>query len=279
MWKPKGVIFNKHHAQLPTFHKVNESLGRIYYSTKIDGKSHIRYFDVDENMDVVSDDKEALGPGERGTFDHAGVMPSCVVREPAGRLLMFYTGWSLRVDVPYSHAIGIAIVNEDGTLRRGTGGPVLSCNHFDRYLVNSPYVEYDQRLKEWNMLYCSGTGWIDNYPTYNICSAKSKRTAFSWSSGFSRYITHNKKDEAISRVSKDWTDLSYYYSWKTKDEPYKLARFSWNQKKSDVLVERGEWDSEMQCYPAMCKLNKQRYMLYNGNGYGETGIGVAEWAT
>jgi hypothetical protein len=31
----------------------------------------------------------------------------------------------------------------------------------------------------------------------------------------------------------------------------------------------------MICYPAVFELNGNTYMLYNGNGYGKTGFGIA----
>jgi hypothetical protein len=37
----------------------------------------------------------------------------------------------------------------------------------------------------------------------------------------------------------------------------------------------GEWDSEMQAYPAVFDDEGKRYLLYNGNGYGRTGVGWA----
>ena len=35
------------------------------------------------------------------------------------------------------------------------------------------------------------------------------------------------------------------------------------------------WDSEMICYPYVFDHGRNRYMLYNGNGYGKTGFGLA----
>jgi hypothetical protein len=35
------------------------------------------------------------------------------------------------------------------------------------------------------------------------------------------------------------------------------------------------WDSEMICYPHVFEHNGEKYMLYNGNGYGKSGIGLA----
>ena len=37
------------------------------------------------------------------------------------------------------------------------------------------------------------------------------------------------------------------------------------------------WDSEMIEYPCVFDAAGTRYMLYNGNGFGKTGIGLARW--
>jgi hypothetical protein len=41
----------------------------------------------------------------------------------------------------------------------------------------------------------------------------------------------------------------------------------------DVSIEG--WDSEMICYPYVFEHDGLMYMLYNGNGYGRTGFGLA----
>ena len=35
------------------------------------------------------------------------------------------------------------------------------------------------------------------------------------------------------------------------------------------------WDSEMICYPSVVKYNDTLFMFYNGNGFGQSGIGYA----
>ena len=35
------------------------------------------------------------------------------------------------------------------------------------------------------------------------------------------------------------------------------------------------WDSEMVCYPYIFTYCENKYMFYNGNGFGKTGIGYA----
>ena len=37
------------------------------------------------------------------------------------------------------------------------------------------------------------------------------------------------------------------------------------------------WDSEMVEYPSVFDDGGRRYMLFNGNGYGKTGVGLAVW--
>ena len=42
-----------------------------------------------------------------------------------------------------------------------------------------------------------------------------------------------------------------------------------------ITTSSAGWDSEMVEYPYVFDLEGQRYMLYNGNGYGESGFGLA----
>ena len=42
-----------------------------------------------------------------------------------------------------------------------------------------------------------------------------------------------------------------------------------------ISVSEYGWDSETVEYPCVFNHNNDRYMLYNGNGYGITGFGIA----
>jgi hypothetical protein len=52
-------------------------------------------------------------------------------------------------------------------------------------------------------------------------------------------------------------------SWRREDERVELAGPA------------GEWESQMQAYPAVFARGGRRYLLYNGNGYGRGGVGYA----
>jgi len=46
---------------------------------------------------------------------------------------------------------------------------------------------------------------------------------------------------------------------------------------SGIDVSVDGWDSEMICYPYIFEYEGQKFMLYNGNGHGKSGIGIAAW--
>jgi hypothetical protein len=43
------------------------------------------------------------------------------------------------------------------------------------------------------------------------------------------------------------------------------------------LMPSGDWESEMVEYPWIVDDELRRFMLYNGNDYGRTGVGAAVW--
>jgi predicted GH43/DUF377 family glycosyl hydrolase len=53
---------------------------------------------------------------------------------------------------------------------------------------------------------------------------------------------------------------------------------SWTRLDQDGLDPSGSgWDSEMVEYPWVFESDGRRYMLYNGDDYGRSGVGLAVW--
>lgn len=50
----------------------------------------------------------------------------------------------------------------------------------------------------------------------------------------------------------------------------------WSRLPNSLDIPRGDFDSEMQCYPRSLAFGGKHYLLYSGNGYGRAGIGYAE---
>lgn len=263
MWKNKKLIYDKQ-GQLPTPF-VKDSCILIFYSWRKDGISHIGKLKFDYNFNLLDDDPYALLPGERGSFDDSGVMPSCIFENH-----LFYSGWHLRKSVPYSHAIGVCQINENEKLERIYSGPVFSTNKNAPCLVNSPFVySEDNKTK---MIYCAGTHWDQDKPCYHLRIATS-------SSNFNfiddqEYFKTNCENDAISRCCIQ--DGISYFSIKKTNSNYEIFSMEKN-KLIKPLIPKDELDRDMQCYPYLFQINgrKEKYMLYNGNGYGATGIFMA----
>lgn len=260
MWKDKILIYPKQ-AQLPT-PLVKESCIFVYYSWRKNGLSQIGKIIFDYNFKILEDNPFQLEPGKRGSFDDSGVMPSCIFEN-----FLFYTGWHLRKSVPYSQAIGICKINENGKLERMYDGPVMSSNQNSPCLANSPFV-YKQN-ETINMVYCAGTHWIEDKPCYHLRKATSYSN-FNFIDQETFFKTKCQND-AISRCSIH--NETSYFSIKNQENNYQIYSFHKNQL-NKISIEKNELDNEMQCYPYVFSFenSKEKHMLFNGNGYGSTGI-------
>lgn len=248
MYQERKIIFNKHHAQLPTILPLEDRL-RIFYSTKNNDISTIRAIDVEiDDPSKIIEDRHVLGVGERGHFDDSGVMPSHILLDKSCYYL-YYTGWYLRQSVPYGHAIGIAISNDGISFQRL--GSILSISRTDPYLVNSGVLHNNI------LYYCSGNGWIGNFPTYHITTAIMKDK---WIPTGSHIV--GDPGEAVSRIAFEKNRI--WFASRTKDTSYKIEYIENNV--------RCTWKEET-CYPAFFR----EHMFYNGKGYGATGIWWAKW--
>ena len=74
-----------------------------------------------------------------------------------------------------------------------------------------------------------------------------------------------------------------WYCYRGRDFAYRIGyaesedaiRWCRRDVEAGISASQGGWDSEMICYPYIFDHKGERYMLYNGNGYGASGIGLA----
>jgi hypothetical protein len=224
-----------------------------------------------------------LDLGELGSFDDGGVTSSCVV-EHDGRRFLYYSGWTRGVSVPFYFFVGCA-VSEGDSFVRASRAPILERSDVDPFLVASPWVLVEDG--RWRMWYVSGTGWrmADGRPKhwYHIKYAESG-DGIAWEREGRVCIDYAAEDEyALGRpcVVRDGDRYRMWFS--ARGSTYRLAYaesddgLTWTRDDDEARLEGapGAWESEMQAYPAVFDANGQRHMLYNGNGYGATGIGHA----
>jgi len=277
------------HAALPVPEQVETGVWNLYLSLRDRsgrariGRSRLT-LDPTPTLDPLEPDP-VLDLGEQGTFDDSGVVTSCLHTIDERRYL-FYTGWSRGQTVPFYLGAGLAISERGGPFRRVSRAPVLDRSDSEPFLTASPFALFDGH--RWRMWYVSGTGWIDRQPTpepsYNIRYAESE-DAIRWQRSSRACVEHGPGEHAFGRP---WVvrERNVYRMWfSARGERYRIAyaespdglTWSRDDHAAGLRPSHEGWDSEMVEYPCLIDHRGRRYMLYNGNDYGRSGVGVAVW--
>jgi predicted GH43/DUF377 family glycosyl hydrolase len=276
------------HAFLPTLLRRPEGW-RLYFSGRDDeGRSRLGFAELDlrgRPAVVRVGPRPLLEPGPVGAFDDHGVSASWIT-EHEGRLYLYYIGWNLGVTVPFYTAVGLALSDDGGeSWRRFSEGPIIDRDPVDPYHVGSVCVLVEDGL--WRMWYLSGRGWRieDRRPRhyYHIRYGESA-DGITWRRTGRVCIDFRSPDEyAIARpcVVRDGGRYLMWYCY--RGDAYRIGYaespdgLTWERKDDHRgLAASGEgWDSEMTAYPFVFDEGGRRYMAYNGNGYGRTGVGLA----
>ncbi len=276
------------HASVPIAEPLGNDLFRVYFTSRDDrNRSHTGWFVLDitrpgEVLDLS--DEPVLAPGPLGAFDADGAMATWLVRHRERRFL-YYIGWNRAVGVPFRNSIGLAIADQPGTTFRRLAGPVLDRSPFDPYFVASQCVLIEEA--SWHMWYLSGLDWQGDPPQcrYNLRYAVSRDGVDWMRTGAVAVDFEHRGEIAIARPSvlRDGDLWRMWFCFRGKTFPYRLGyaesydAVRWRRRDDDagLAVSEDGWDSEMICYPFVFDHAGARYMLYNGNGYGRSGIGLA----
>ena len=301
----KGLIFNvdgkfdwaQSHAQIPSVDIVDKSRLRIYYSTRDNlNRSITSFIDVSAQNPkkiLYIHDRPILNFGNLGCFDDSGVMPSCIINHENKKYL-YYCGWNTSTTVRYRNSIGLAISDDNGfTYRRAFEGPIMDRTMEEPHLVVTPYIIKENGI--WKMWYCGCTRWklINGItePQYLIKYAESLN-GIKWKRDNRILIPYKHELEAIGRpvvihengIYKMWysyRNIDNYRNNKIKSYHIgyaeSLDNIKWIRKdeQKDLELSESGWDSEMMAYPYIVDYEDKRYMFYNGNGFGKSGLGFA----
>lgn len=295
VWQKQGLLlpapppgaWGVSHAALP-FARATGIDTEIYFSSRDrEGRSHIGRATVSGDLGgkPAFDAEPLLAPGELGTFDDAGVTTGCIV-EDGDAINLYYSGWTRGETVPFYFFVGCARSTDGGrSFARVSRAPVLERNEIDPYLTASPWIIVENGL--WRMWYVSGTGWESREGpprhSYHIKYAES-RDGIRWQREGHVCIDYRDDDEyAIARptVVRDGDRYRMWYC--SRGDAYRLGYaesadgMTWKRRDEEAGLEPSPagWDSEMVCYPAVYDHDDRRYLLYNGNGFGATGVGYA----
>lgn len=293
---PKGHLFQKSHAQLPTPLKLNEHQFRFYFSSRDRKGRSLPYFldyDMKTQKLINQSEKPILDLGNPGMFDDSGVMPSCIIGVK-GELYLYYIGWNQRTNVSYQLSIGLAKSVDGGlTFKKFSTGPILDRNVNDPIFVAAPCVHLQD--KSFVMWYISATAWqeFDDKlePVYLIKRATSG-DGIKWTTTPDISIEYKFNGEALGRpwvVQANGKYYMWYSSRGTKNyrsgigEHYRMGLatsldgISWEREDDQFSLQTSnqKWDMDMQEYSSIFEYEGILYMAYNGNTFGRDGFGIA----
>ena len=313
-WKKLGKIFDPTDFELPQGCRefaqspqtlVFDDFVRIYFSTRavdpLNGKflSHVAFVDMQKDLrGIIRVSKQSPIPlGKLGCFDEHGIFPFNVLRHR--NVVMAYTsGWSRRVAVSVETAIGCAISHDDGlTFQRIGDGPVLASSVHEPFLVVDGFARYYEG--QFHMWYIFGTGWKtfrrDTEPDriYKIGHAVSA-DGIDWQTEEGRQIIADRlgatESQALPTVIKIGPQYHMWFCYRessdfrmNRERAYRIGHAhsddlsDWVRDDSQGALEvtPDGWDSDMLCYPHVFTCDDKTYLLYNGNGFGRYGFGLA----
>lgn len=298
-WRKLGLVFSpsaqlpsmQTHASLPIALPIEGNLYRVYFASRdAQNRSHVHFveFEIESpsNIRRISS-APVLAPAGLGYFDDHGVYPASMVKRK-DELFLYYIGWSPGSRQPlFYSSIGLAKSVDGGlSFNKMFASPIMARSEFDPCLVTSPFVMIDKDI--WRMWYVSGFKWEENaegtlQSYYHIKYAESK-DGLSWDRAGLVCIDLEQGERNIARpcVVKDGDRYQMWYSY-NKGEGYRIGYaesqdgYVWTRLDNEAGIDVSEagWDSQAVAYPWVFTHKGKRHMLYNGNGFGREGFGLA----
>ena len=295
-WTKLGLVFcpdrnfpwMQTHAAGPFAELVSGDRFRVYFGCRDAGqRTHIGTLELDlarpdRVLDLASE--PAIAPGEPGLFDDSGTSMGCLVRRGDTRYL-YYLGWNLGVTVPWRNTIGVAIARDgDAGFRKASRAPLLDRSDVDPFSISYPWVMDD--AGRWRMWYGSNLSWGAKPETMaHVIKEARGAGPLEWTrEGTVSIAAASPAEYAISKpcVVKDASGL--YRMWYShRGDKYRIGyaesrdgtRWTRRDDAVGIDVSPSGWDSESIQYAHVFRHRGRLHMLYNGNGYGRTGFGLA----
>ena len=299
-WKKLGLLYcptekNQHpklisHAANPLPILIKDDTYRIYFSGRdANNRSSVGAVDIDIiQRKIVREYKEPFFEhGLAGSFYADGVsIGNCY--EVYGTTYMLFMGWQSPRNDHWRGDIGRLIVKPDLSLELDTELPFIGIDPIDPISLSYPWV-IKEKINSYTMWYGSTLSWrTDNGEMLHVLHHASSTDGHKWkrlglavpyelgsAQAFSRPVVlkklHGEGYEMwFSYRSGSGTTYRIGYAISPNGQDWELAL-----NKAGITLSKHGWDSEMIEYPFVLDHKGERYMLYNGNGYGKTGFGLA----
>jgi hypothetical protein len=227
--------------------------------------------------------------GPEGSFYADGVSIGNCYETPSGRYILFM-GWQNPAGAHWRGEIGRLRVDDVLGLSLDGTGAFMSLDADDPVSLSYPWVLQSDRQADYIMWYGSTLTWdAGNGEMVHVIHRASSRDGNRWRKLGLALPYRVGMAQAFSRptVIRDSTGHHMWFSYRNgMGQSYRIGYAAsangtdWQLKLEDSGIDVSEsgWDSQMIEYPFVFEHRGARYMLYNGNGYGKTGFGLAVFA-
>lgn len=298
-WEKLGLLYapsagNKHsklasHAANPLAIHMQGDVYRVFFSGRDErNRSSVGAVDIDiiQRQVITEHALPFFEHGTAGSFFSDGVsIGNCY--EVNGIQYMLFMGWQNPSEGHWRGDIGRLIVSSQLTLNLDSSHPFFGSNISDPISLSYPWV-LAKPAGGFDMWYGSTMAWdAGNGEMLHIIKHAVSDDGSHWSRTGSCVPYDVGNAQAFSRPSVLRNDLGDYEMWFSyrsgKGEKYRIGYaysddgLNWilDLANAGIDVSSGGWDSEMIEYPFVFDHAGQRFMLYNGNGYGRSGFGLA----
>lgn len=299
-WQNLGMLYcpsstNRHpklvsHAANPLPILIEGDLYRIFFSGRdADNRSSVGAVDIDiVNRKVIRDySNPFVEHGPEGSFYADGVgIGNCY--EVNGMQYMLFMGWQSPKGGHWRGDIGRLIVKPDLTLELASELPFMGSDTADPISLSYPWVLKNE-MGGYHMWYGSTRMWdAGNGEMLHVINYASSTDGHSWNREGLAVPYELGRAQAFSRptvVGNVETGFEMWFSCRSGSGDKYHIGYAFSKDGNDWQLALGEagidvsaegWDSEMIEYPYVFDHKGARYMLYNGNGYGKTGFGLAQ---
>jgi hypothetical protein len=276
------------HAANPLPVHLRGDVYRVFYSGRdASNRSSVGVVDIDLRREVVvaDHDEPAFVCGPAGSFYADGVSIGCCYRAGGVRYMLFM-GWQWPPDSHWRGDIGRLVVEDDMSLALDDDVPFLGSDRTDPISLSYPWVteDEDQGFRMW---YGSTQTWDGgNGEMIHTLNAATSADGHTWKRTGPAVPMKLGAAQAFSRPTVAIDSEGEYDMWFSyrggPNTKYRIGRAHspdadvWELDLTGLTVPPGDgWEADMVEYPSVLTHDGRKYMLYNGDGYGRTGFGLA----
>ena len=277
------------HAANPLGIPLGGNIYRIFFSGRdAHNRSSVGFVDVDivKRELVYLHDKPVFEHGPEDSFYSHGVsIGNCY--EAEGLRYVLFMGWQYPTGGHWRGDIGRLVLEGDFSLRIDSDKPLISTDVTDPISLSYPWV-IPKENGVYHMWYGSTTTWdAGNGEMLHVIKHAASNDGHHWQRDGIAIPYKMGTAQAFSRPSVIGNQHDGYHMWFSyrggAGSTYRIgyayspsgATWDLRLEETGIDVSPSGWDSEMIEYPFVFEHRGERMMLYNGNGYGKTGFGIA----